>query len=417
MKKVLVIGSGGRCHAICHALSRCENVNEIFAAPGNLGISSLATCVDIDVCDVDNLVKFALSEKIDLTIVGPEASLAKGVVNEFKKNNLMIFGPTKEAAIIESSKEFAKDLMKNYNIPTASYEVFRDFDSAYNYVKTHKLPTVIKYDGLAAGKGVVIANTLEEAHDALKDMLCDNKFGDSSVVIEEFLDGMEFSFMCLCNGEKAYPLIPSQDHKRAFDNDLGPNTGGMGAYTQLSFINEEDLDYSLNQIIIPTLKALKNEGREFCGVLYGGLIKTASGIKVIEFNARFGDPETEVVLYSLTSNICDVICDIINEIEVNLTFTTKPTVGVVLAAKGYPGSYSKGGVITIEDNDLGYIYHMGTKANQNGDITINGGRVLMAVASADTLKDAQTKAYELVDKIHSDDLFYRHDIASKSLKG
>ena len=412
--KVLVIGGGGREHAIVHALSKSSKVTEIYAAPGNAGISKLAMCVNIKDTDVSNLVAFAKDEKIDLVVVGPEAALAVGVVDEMQKAGIPAFGPTKAAAQIESSKNFAKDLMSKYNIPTARYEVFEDYESAISFVKISPFPTVIKYDGLAAGKGVVIAENYEEAEAALKDMLLDDKYGKGKVVIEEYLEGPEFSFMCFVDGENVYPLQLAQDHKRAYDGDKGPNTGGMGAYSPLPFITEKDYNEALNQIMIPTAKAMVNEGNPFKGVLYGGLMKTKKGIKVIEFNARFGDPETEVVLPRLTSDIYDAFMAIVNGTEPKLVWDNKCTIGIVMASKGYPGDYKKGFIIENATSDN--IYHMGTKFDDNGNYLTNGGRVLFVVASADTLEEANKKANALVDEIKCENLYHRTDIGAKAYK-
>lgn len=414
MAKVLVIGSGGREHAIVHALSKSKKVNEIYAAPGNAGIAKLAMCVNIKDTDVDSLVEFAKAEKIDLVVVGPEAALAVGVVDKMQASGIKAFGPTKAACQIESSKKFAKDLMKKYNIPTAGYETFDDYDSALAYVKENGFPTVLKYDGLAAGKGVVIANNLEEAQEALKDMLLDDKFGHGKVVIEEYLEGPEFSFMCFCDNENIYPLEMAQDHKRAYDNDMGPNTGGMGAYSPLPFITNDDYEYALNEIMIPTAKAMVKENTPFKGVLYGGLMKTKDGIKVIEFNSRFGDPETEVVLPRLTSDIYDAFNAIVDGAKPVLTWEDCYTIGIVLASKGYPGSYQKGFVIKNADSDD--IYHMGTKIDDNGNLVTNGGRVLFAVAKGKTLEEANRKANMLVNEIECENLFHRTDIGAKAYK-
>lgn len=414
MAKVLVIGSGGREHAIVHALSKSKKVNEIYAAPGNAGIAKLAMCVNIKDTDVDSLVEFAKAEKIDLVVVGPEAALAVGVVDKMQASGIKAFGPTKAACQIESSKKFAKDLMKKYNIPTAGYETFDDYDSALAYVKENGFPTVLKYDGLAAGKGVVIANNLEEAQEALKDMLLDDKFGHGKVVIEEYLEGPEFSFMCFCDNENIYPLEMAQDHKRAYDNDMGPNTGGMGAYSPLPFITNDDYEYALNEIMIPTAKAMVKENTPFKGVLYGGLMKTKDGIKVIEFNSRFGDPETEVVLPRLTSDIYDAFNAIVDGTKPVLTWEDCYTIGIVLASKGYPGSYQKGFVIKNADSDD--IYHMGTKIDDNGNLVTNGGRVLFAVAKGKTLEEANRKANMLVNEIECENLFHRTDIGAKAYK-
>lgn len=414
MAKVLVIGSGGREHAIVHALSKSKKVNEIYAAPGNAGIAKLAMCVNIKDTDVDSLVEFAKAEEIDLVVVGPEAALAVGVVDKMQASGIKAFGPTKAACQIESSKKFAKDLMKKYNIPTAGYETFDDYDSALAYVKENGFPTVLKYDGLAAGKGVVIANNLEEAQEALKDMLLDDKFGHGKVVIEEYLEGPEFSFMCFCDNENIYPLEMAQDHKRAYDNDMGPNTGGMGAYSPLPFITNDDYEYALNEIMIPTAKAMVMENTPFKGVLYGGLMKTKDGIKVIEFNSRFGDPETEVVLPRLTSDIYDAFNAIVDGAKPVLTWEDCYTIGIVLASKGYPGSYQKGFVIKNADSDD--IYHMGTKIDDNGNLVTNGGRVLFAVAKGKTLEEANRKANMLVNEIECENLFHRTDIGAKAYK-
>lgn len=414
MAKVLVIGSGGREHAIVHALSKSKKVNEIYAAPGNAGIAKLAMCVNIKDTDVDSLVEFAKAEKIDLVVVGPEAALAVGVVDKMQASGIKAFGPTKAACQIESSKKFAKDLMKKYNIPTAGYETFDDYDSALAYVKENGFPTVLKYDGLAAGKGVVIANNLEEAQEALKDMLLDDKFGHGKVVIEEYLEGPEFSFMCFCDNENIYPLEMAQDHKRAYDNDMGPNTGGMGAYSPLPFITKDDYEYALNEIMIPTAKAMVKENTPFKGVLYGGLMKTKDGIKVIEFNSRFGDPETEVVLPRLTSDIYDAFNAIVDGDKPVLTWEDCYTIGIVLASKGYPSSYQKGFVIKNADSDD--IYHMGTKIDDNGNLVTNGGRVLFAVAKGKTLEEANRKANMLVNEIECENLFHRTDIGAKAYK-
>ena len=414
MAKVLVVGGGGREHAIVHALSKSKKVNEIYAAPGNAGIAKLAMCVNIKDTEVDKIVEFAKAEAIDLVVVGPEASLALGIVDELQKNNIKVFGPTKAAARIESSKNFAKDLMLKYGIPTARYEVFESYEEAMAFVKISPFPTVIKYDGLAAGKGVVIANNLIEADNALKDMLLDDKFGKGKVVIEDYLEGPEFSFMCFVNGENVYPLEMAQDHKRAYDNDRGPNTGGMGAYSPLPFIKKEDYDFALNEIMKKAAKALVNEECPFTGVLYGGLMKTKRGIKVIEFNARFGDPETEVVLPRLTSDIYDAFNAVIDGKEPVLTWDKCATIGIVLASKGYPGEYKKGFVIENADSDD--IYHMGTKIDENGNLVTNGGRVLFAVAKGETLEEANKKAVSLVAEIKCDNLFYRRDIGAKAFR-
>ena len=396
-------------------MSKSPQVEKIFCAPGNAGIAALAECVAIKETSVEELKEFALANDIELTVAGPEVALEAGIADVFKANGLRLFGPSKSAARIECSKQFAKDLMKKYEIPTAGYETFEDFDAALEYVKAGSLPTVLKYDGLAAGKGVVIAETLEQAEEALRDMLQDEKFGKGKVVIEEYLEGPEFSLLCFVNGTDVYPMPVAQDHKRAFDGDEGPNTGGMGAYTELPFITEEDLEYAMNKIMRPTAAAMVEEGCSFCGVLYGGLMKTKNGIKVIEFNARFGDPETEVILPRMTSDICQVFCDVADGKQPTITWNEMATLGIVLASKGYPGSYEKGYVIEGTEDVDGSIYHMGT-ALKDGKYVTSGGRVMIVVCQAPTLREAQQKAAAEVAKIKCENLFHRTDIGDKAFK-
>lgn len=413
--KVLVIGSGGRCHAIVEALSRSPRAEKIYCAPGNAGIASLAECVAIKDTAVEELVAFAKSNDIGLTVVGPEASLAVGVVDRFREEGLRIFGPTKAATEIESSKDFAKRLMKKYDVPTADYATFSDFEEAMAYVRRGTLPTVLKYDGLAAGKGVVIAETMEEAEATLRDMLLDTKFGEGRVVIEEFLTGEEFSLMCFVAGNKICPMPVAQDHKRAYDNDEGPNTGGMGAYTSLPFITAEDHAYAMQNIMQRVADAMVAEGTPFTGVLYGGLMKTPQGIKVIEFNARFGDPETEVVLPRLKSDAVELFSAVSEGKQPVAEWSEEATLGIVLASKGYPGSYDKGAVIRGTENVESKIYHMGT-ARKDGELVTAGGRVMIVVASAKTLAEAQRKAQQDVERIECDNLFHRTDIGNKAFK-
>ena len=420
MKKVLVIGSGGREHAIVYALSRSPQVEKIYCAPGNAGIAQLAECVAIKDTDVEGLLLFAKETEVDLTVVGPEAALAAGVVDAFRAEGMPIFGHTKAATQIESSKEFAKIIMQKYNVPTAAYQSFTDYEAALAYIKAGSLPTVLKYDGLAAGKGVVIATTLEEADAALQDMLCNEAFGKGKVVIEDYLEGPEFSFMCFVNGENVYPMPLSQDHKRAYDNDEGPNTGGMGAYTPLPFVTEEDEAFAKKHVLEAVAKGMCQEGLPLTGVLYGGLMKTAQGVKVIEFNARFGDPETEVVLPLLESDAYDVFYGVATgdgQLAIGdgqLAWRKEATIGVVLASKGYPGDYTKGAVIEgVEEYD-GPVFHMGTK-NENGVLKTNGGRVMMCIATGKDIAAAREKVYAEIAKIKCDNLFYRTDIAHWAL--
>ncbi len=412
---VLVIGSGGREHAIVEALSRSPKQPKIYAAPGNAGIAALAECVAIKDTEADKLLAVAKENNIDLTVVGPEAALAVGVVDKFRAAGLKIFGPTKVATEIESSKDFAKRLMVKYDVPTAAYATFSDFEEAMAYVRKGTLPTVLKYDGLAAGKGVVIATTMEEAEATLRDMLLDTKFGEGRVVIEEFLTGEEFSLMCFVAGNKVCPMPVAQDHKRAYDNDEGPNTGGMGAYTELPFVSAEDHEYAMTNIMQRVADAMVAEGTPFTGVLYGGLMKTPQGIKVIEFNARFGDPETEVVLPRLKSDAVDLFMAVANNEQPEPEWSDEATLGIVLASKGYPGDYQKGYVINGVERVESKVFHMGT-AMKDGELVTAGGRVMIVVASAPTLKEAQMKAREDIAKIECDNLFHRTDIGAKAFK-
>ena len=407
--KVLVVGGGGREHAVVDALSRSPQVSKIYCAPGNAGIARQAECVPVKDTDVEGLLSLAREKEIDLTVVGPEAALVAGIVDRFREEGLRIFGPTKAAARIESSKEFAKDLMGRYGIPTAGYRAFDDYRKASEYVRSRPLPAVLKYDGLAAGKGVVIARTMEEADAALRDMLLDDKFGKGRVVVEDFLTGPEFSFMCFVSGRKVLPMVLAQDHKRAFDGDEGPNTGGMGAYSPLPFITPEDEAFALEKVMQRTADALCDEGCPFTGVLYGGLMKTPQGIRVIEFNARFGDPETEVVLPRLKSDIVDIFCAVADGADTRLEWHDFATLGIVLASKGYPGSYEKGHEIKGLDRVGSAVYHMGTKSD-GGRILTAGGRVLFVVGKGATLAEARANALKDVAQIECDNLFYRTDI-------
>lgn len=412
--KVLVVGGGGREHAIVDALSRSPRVTELFCAPGNAGIARQAECVPIKDTDIDGLLRFAREKEIDLTVVGPEAALVVGIVDRFRKEGLRIFGPTQAAARIESSKEFAKELMMRYGIPTAGYRTFDNYAEAWDYVRSRPLPAVLKYDGLAAGKGVVVAQTMAEAEAALRDMLLDDKFGKGRVVVEDFLTGPEFSFMCFVSGRKVLPMVLAQDHKRAFDGDRGPNTGGMGAYSPLPFITAEDEAFALEKVMQRTADALCEEGCPFTGVLYGGLMKTSQGIQVIEFNARFGDPETEVVLPRLKSDIYDIFSAIADGRDLGRAeWYDFATLGIVLASKGYPGSYEKGHEITGTDQVDGVVYHMGTALNR-GQLVTSGGRVMIVVCRGADLKEARDRALEEVRKIGCDNLFYRSDIGAKA---
>ncbi|MCD8503429.1 MAG: phosphoribosylamine--glycine ligase [Bacillaceae bacterium] len=417
--KILVIGSGGREHAIAWKAASSDKVEQVFVAPGNAGMLNVARCIPIPEHDHDALVEFAKNEEINLTIVGPEVPLLNGIVNVFKANDLRVFGPTKEAALIEGSKSFAKEMMEKYKIPTGFFKTFTNFAKAKGYVEEKGAPIVIKADGLAAGKGVVVAMTKEEAIGALESMLQQGTFGEAGkkVVIEEYLDGEELSLMAFVNGERVVPMVGVQDHKRAYDGDRGPNTGGMGAYSPVPQFSDQDVRVAVDTILIPMAKAMKQEGREFTGILYAGLMMTTSGPKVIEFNARFGDPETQVVLPRLESDLVDVIVTLLKDEDVEIKWSQKAVVGVVLASKGYPGQYEKekaiGGLEKLDRHTL--AFHAGTKEINGGYVT-NGGRVLLLSATGDDLSEAQKKVYKEIEKLDIDALFYRKDIASKALQ-
>ena len=410
-RKVLVVGSGGREHAIVDALSRSPQVAKIYCAPGNAGIGLQAENVPLKDTDVEGLKAFALANAIDLTVVGPESALAAGLVDAFREAGLAVFGHTRAATRIESSKEFAKEIMLKYGIPTAAYRSFSSYDEALAYVSGRPFPAVLKYDGLAAGKGVVIAQDLEEARAALASMLLDEAFGKGRVVVEDFLTGPEFSFLCFVDGPNVYPMPLSQDHKRAYDGDRGPNTGGMGAYTGLPFITDADREFALESIMKPAAEAMCAEGCPLSGVLYGGLMKTPQGVKVIEFNARFGDPETEVVLPQLQSDIYDIFEGVaLGRKVAKPVWGDGVTIGVVLASDGYPGKYEKGFEINGLEKVEAKIYHMGT-AFRDGKLVTNGGRVLMLVIGGLDLADARERVYREVAKVRCDNLFHRSDIA------
>lgn len=414
---VLVIGRGGREHALAWKFAQSEKVEKVYVAPGNEGMRDVATPVDIDENDFDALVLFAKENHVELTFVGPEIPLMNGIVDRFKEEGLRVFGPNKAAAVIEGSKAFTKELMKKYNIPTAAYETFTDYEEAVQYIQKVGAPIVIKADGLAAGKGVTVAMTLEEALQATKEMLQDVKFGEASkkVVIEEFLDGQEFSLMAFVNGKTVYPMVIAQDHKRAFDGDKGPNTGGMGAYSPVPQIPESAVEEAVKTVLHPTAKAMIQENRSFTGILYAGLILTNDGPKVIEFNARFGDPETEVVLPRLENDLVDVCNAVLDESELTLQWSDEAVIGVVLASKGYPEAYKKGEIIKGLDalQDV-IVFHAGT-AMKHGDFVTNGGRVLFVACKANSLQEAKDKVYKEIGKIESDGLFYRSDIGYRAI--
>lgn len=417
---VLVIGRGGREHAIARKLFESKRVGTVFAAPGNPGMTDVATLVPIDENNHGDLVAFAKNNAVSLTVIGPETPLLNGLADDFTEAGLQVFGPNGRAAVIEGSKSFAKDLMKNYSIPTAEYETFSDYDSAKAYIEKMGAPIVIKADGLAAGKGVVVAMTMEEALDAIHDMLVGAKFGEASakVVIEEFLDGEEFSLMAFVNGEKVYPMVIAQDHKRVFDGDQGPNTGGMGAYSPVPQISDEMIQTAVETILKPTVNAMISENRSFTGILYAGLIATEKGTKVIEFNARFGDPETQVVLPRLKTDFIDTLEAVLSGEDLELEWHEEAVLGVVVAADGYPGEYKKGSIINgLEKIDANaHVYHAGTALNNEGKFIANGGRVLLVAAKGKDLAAAQAEVYEELGHIEKDGLFWRTDIGYRAIK-
>ncbi|MBU2439843.1 phosphoribosylamine--glycine ligase [bacterium] len=421
--KVLLIGSGGREHTLVWKIIQSPKVSQIYCAPSNAGISQLARCVDIDANNIDKLADFAQKENIDLTVVGPELPLSKGIVNEFNKQGLRIFGPSKEATEIESSKVFSKHLMKKYNIPTANYEVFQNSEEAFDYIKQQTFPLVIKADGLAAGKGVFIVKNLNQAGDALNTLMKKKTFGEAGrqIVIEEFLEGEEVSILAFSDGKTVVPMVSSQDHKKIFDNDQGPNTGGMGAYSPVLFYLNEFKKTVLEEILKPTVKGLQSEGREYKGVLYAGLVLTKEGPKVLEFNARFGDPETQVVLPRLKTDLVDILNAVIEGSlhKINIEWNNNSAVCVVAASGGYPGKYQKGKVISglerLEKMKDIIAFHAGSKF-QDGEIVTSGGRVLGITAWGDTISKAKGKAYKGVKEIYFEDMYYRKDIAAKAIK-
>lgn len=409
--KILVIGTGGREHALAQALAQSPQCTKLYCAPGNPGMAQLGELVDLAADDLAGLARFAKEEGIDLTVVGPENALADGIVDEFDQYDLKVFGPTKAAAQIEASKDFAKGLMKKYNIPTAGYETFSEYEPAAAYVKEKGAPIVIKENGLKAGKGVTVASSIDEALDALKTAF---EIEDNCVVIEDFLDGFEFSLIALVNGEQVYPLECAQDHKRVGDNDTGPNTGGMGSYSPVKKITPELVDEAMETIMKPMAKAMVEEGVPFTGFLYGGLMVTEDGLQVIEFNCRFGDPEAEVILCRLESDFVQNILDVMAGREPELAWSGKTSHGVVLASETYPAGSTKGALIEGVDEVDGLVYHMGTRL-EDGKLQTNGGRVLMVVSLEDTLEQAMAKTYAELEKIQCDKLFYRHDIGKKDL--
>ena len=418
--KLLVVGSGGREHAIAKKLLESQGVEQVFVAPGNDGMTlDGLDLVNIGISEHSKLIEFAKENDIAWSFIGPDDALAAGIVDDFNQAGLKAFGPSRLAAELEWSKDFAKEIMVKYGVPTAAYGTFSDFEEAKAYIEKQGAPIVVKADGLALGKGVVVAETVEQAVEAAHDMLLDNKFGDSGarVVIEEFLDGEEFSLFAFVNGDKFYILPTAQDHKRAYDGDKGPNTGGMGAYAPVPHLPQSVVDQSVETIIKPVLKGMIAEGRSYLGVLYAGLILTADGPKVIEFNSRFGDPETQIILPRLTSDFAQNITDILDKKEPAITWLNEGvTLGVVVASEGYPLDYEKG--LPLPDKTAGDIitYYAGAKFAENSRALLsNGGRVYMLVTTADTVSAAQEKIYDQLKKQDTTGLFYRHDIGGKAL--
>lgn len=421
--KLLVIGSGGREHALAWRLAQSARVDEVFVAPGNAGTAVEPKLTNIALTSHQELIEFVKANQVAFTVVGPEAPLAAGVVNDFQAAGLKIFGPTQYAAQLESSKDFAKAFMAKYNIPTAQYQTFSDAALAHDYVNAKGAPIVIKADGLAAGKGVIVAMTLDEAHAAIDDMLLGNKMGDAGarVVIEDFLTGEEASFIVMVDGENVLPMATSQDHKRLLDNDEGPNTGGMGAYSPAPVVTDAVYQRVMDEIIYPTVRGMSAEGHKFSGFLYAGLMINEQGAPfTIEFNCRFGDPETQPIMSRLESDFADLVEAAIdgrlNEVEAK--WSDKTAVGVVLAAEGYPESPRKGDIITGLDaaNEIGKVFHAGSKLNEKGELVTNGGRVLCVVGLGDDVKQAQAQAYQALEAVQFDGMQYRRDIANKALR-
>ncbi len=417
--KILVVGGGGREHAIIKKIKENKNVEKIYALPGNGGMANDAECVDIGAKDIDAIVEFAKANKIDFAVVALDDPLVLGAVDALSKAGIPAFGPTAAAAAIEGSKVFSKNLMKKYSIPTATYEVFEDAKSALEYIETAKIPTVIKADGLALGKGVIIATTRQEAKDAIISMMEDKVFGNSGsrVVVEEFLTGPEVSVLAFTDGKTLVPMVSSMDHKRAHDNDEGLNTGGMGTVAPNPYYTSDIADVCMKEIFLPTMAAMNAEGRTFKGCLYFGLMLTPDGPKVIEYNCRFGDPETQVVLPLLESDLLEIMMAVADErlSEVEVKFTDGHACCVIMASEGYPSSYEKGYEISVDRDFDGQLFVAGAKL-EGGKLLTSGGRVLGVTAIGKGLPEAIEKAYENVDKVHFGNAFWRRDIGQRALK-
>ena len=416
--KVLIVGSGGREHAIAWKVAQSKKVDKIYCAPGNAGISEVAECVPIGAMEFDKLVAFAKEKEIDLTVIGMDDPLVGGIVDVFEKEGLRVFGPRKNAAILEGSKAFSKDLMKKYHIPTAAYETFTDPEKALEYLETAKMPIVLKADGLALGKGVLICQTLEEAKEGVKTLMMDKKFGSAGdeIVIEEFMTGREVSVLSFVDGNIVKIMSSAQDHKRAKDGDQGLNTGGMGTFSPSPFYTPEVDEFCKKHIYQATVDAMKAEGREFKGIIFFGLMLTADGPKVLEYNARFGDPETQVVLPRMKNDIVDVFEACVDGTldQIDLQFEDNAAVCVVLASDGYPEHYEKGKKITglenFKDKDGYYVFHAGSKFDAEGNILTNGGRVLGVTATGKDLKEARANAYKATEWVNFENKYMRHDI-------
>ena len=415
--KVLIVGSGGREHAIAWKVSKSEKVSKIYCAPGNAGISEIAECINIGAMEFHKLVAFAKENAIDLTIIGMDDPLVGGIVDEFEKAGLRVFGPRKNAAILEGSKAFSKDLMKKYNIPTAGYETFDSAEAAMEYLETSKYPIVLKADGLALGKGVLICNSRNEAMEGVKSLMLDKQFGSAGniIVVEEFMTGREVSVLSFVDGKTIKIMTSAQDHKRAKDGDKGLNTGGMGTFSPSPFYTDEVNSFCEKYVYQASVDAMKSEGREFKGIIFFGLMLTEDGPKVLEYNARFGDPETQVVLPRMKNDIVEVFEACIDGTldKINLEFEDNAAVCVVLASDGYPVKYEKGlqisGLEKFKDNDSYFVFHAGTKFD-NGNIVTNGGRVLGVTAKGNNLKEARANAYEATKWVNFDNKYMRNDI-------
>ncbi|MCP3762316.1 phosphoribosylamine--glycine ligase [Domibacillus sp. A3M-37] len=414
---VLVVGRGGREHAICKKVAESPLVENVFCAPGNAGIGRDASIVNIDEMNFADIASFAKEQNVGLVIIGPENPLSAGITDYLEQEGLKVFGPKQNAAILEGSKSFSKMMMEKYNIPTARYQSFEDYDAAKAYIEQEGAPIVLKADGLAAGKGVTVAMTLEEALASLDDMMLDKKFGDASarVVVEQYLQGEEYSLMAFVHGENVYPMEAAQDHKRAFDNDEGPNTGGMGAYSPVPHISQAINNQSVEDIIRPIAKGMVAEGRSFTGIVFAGLMLTEEGPKTIEFNARFGDPETQVVLPRLENDLVQVMLDVLDGKDPELTWKDESVLGIVLAAKGYPEAYEKGHELKgLDAIDAGSVIHAGTYSDTDV-IRANGGRVLLVTGSGSNPTEAQKHAYEKMQHVDTEHFFFRSDIGSRAI--